>query len=153
VLLPRTGSTFSSSPSLTISQPTGASSFFPMDAAMSADGATLAIGDSGVAGGGGVFVYTGGTTTPVQTLAPIAGEQDFGSSVSVRSDGEELVEGSIQGTAQVGVFRRGATGYTRVQSVPPPAGATGDFSVSVSLASDGTLVATDYGAHIYIYAP
>ena len=151
-ILPRSGSTFSSTPSLTIPRPTGASSFFPMAAGLSATGTTLAIGDSGVMGGGGVFVYTGGTT-PSQTLTPISGESDFGTAVAVRSDAGELVVGSIGGPGQVGVFQHGSTGYTRVQTIAPPTGAVGDFAVSVSLAADGTLVVTDYGAHIYIFAP
>ncbi len=152
IVLPRSGSAFSSTPSATIPRPAGASSFFPMATGLSATGSTIAIGDSGVAGGGAVFIYTGGMT-PVQTLAAISGESEVGSSVSLRADGEELVEGAIGGPRDVGVFQRGSSGYTRVQTIAPPTGATADFGVGVSLALDGTLAIVDYGAHIYIFAP
>ena len=151
-ILPRSGSMYSTTPSRTIPKPTGASGFFPMAAGLSATGSTLAIGDSGVSGGGGVYVYTS-ATTPVQTLTPIVGESDFGTSVAMRSDAAELVVGSIGGAGQVGVFQHGSSGFTRLQTITPPSGATSDFSVSVSLAHDGTLVVTDYGAHIYIFSP
>jgi hypothetical protein len=151
-ILPRTGATFGTTPLLTIPRPTGASGFFPMGAGISALGDAIAVGDSGVSGGGAVFVYGSGSS-PVQTLTPISGEVGIGNAVAVRNDGAELVEGSIYGGGSVGVYWRGPSGYARVQTIAPPAGATSNFATSVSLALDGTLVVTDYGANIYIFTP
>jgi hypothetical protein len=153
-LLPRTGSTFSATPSQTIPRPTGASTFFGDSGALSTAGSTLAVADVEAGGSGTVFVYTGSplASTPAQTIAAPTGEHDFGTSLTLRADGEELVEGATYGGGQLGIYFRGAAGYQRVQTLPAPAGASSDFGVSVAVAFDGTLVVSDYGPHIYVYA-
>lgn len=149
-ILPRSGSTFSSTPSLLIPKPASASTLFASTGSLSASGSTIAIGDPQENGVGTVYVYTGGTA-PAQTLPPTTGAS-FGNAVALRSDGVELVEGSIFNGGEVGVYQRGSSGYTRVQTLPPPASAGNDYALSVSLAGDGTLVVTDAGSHIYIFA-
>lgn len=151
-IVPRVGSMFSGTPSLTVPPPTGASEFFGGAGALSGSGTTLVIGDSEGESTGAAFVYSSGATTPAQTLTATTDEKDFATAVALRADGEELVEGAIT-PGQLGVFQRGQAGYVRVQTLVAPTGATSDYGISVSVALDGTLVATDYGAHIYIFAP
>jgi hypothetical protein len=155
-ILPRTGSTFSTTPSRTIPLPAVATAQFGDGGAFSSDGNTLVIGDVGVTGGGAVFIFDGSSATPQQTLMPPADETDFGPDIALRADGHELVVGSIEVSSQamqVDVFERSSSGFQRAQTITPPAGAAFFFGVSVALAGDGTLVVTDDGSSIYIYAP
>ena len=117
-IVPRVGSTFSATPSLTVPSPTGASEFFGATGAL-AEAGTLVIGDPESATSGAAFVYTGGATTPGQQLTAVSGEQSFATAVALRADGEELVQGATT-PGQLGVFQRGPSGYVRVQTLAAP---------------------------------
>ena len=154
LVLPRAGSAFSTSPTQTIAKPANASEFYGAVGSVATDG-TFAIADlQGGSGLGVIDVYSGTPTvdpTPVAIESP-NGEHDFGTSLSLRADAVELAEGSIT-PGEVDIFASdGSGGWTAGQILDAPSGA-GGFGISVSLAADGTLVANDYGAHIYIFAP
>jgi len=139
--------------------------FFGASVSLSSDGNILAVGAylwEGTAGAdqGGVYIFDRSGSTWVQrdvVLTPVdaATSDRFGISVSLSSDGNILAVGAYlwEGIAadQGGVYIFDRSGSTWIQRgnvlTPVDASTSGRFGISVSLSSDGNILAV--GAYLW----
>jgi hypothetical protein len=123
---------------------------FGYSISLSSDGNILAVGSQGESSNAGrVRVYTrpiGGTTWSLQqTLTPDVANGQFGSSLSLSSDGNTIAVGSVYEysyTGRVRVYTRpiGGTTWSLQQSFTTSI-SEGQFGSSVSISQDGNTIA------------
>ena len=132
----------STSGPVTLAAPSGASDF-GSSVVLSADGEAALVGApdaNSYAGAAYIYTYdsgTGGWSLPVTLSAP-SGADGFGSSVTMSSDGTEVLVGA-PATDEVYVYTSGSSG-TWSSPVTLLGGSGGDdFGASAALSSDGTV--------------
>ena len=132
----------STSGPVTLAAPSGASDF-GSSVALSADGEAALVGApdaNSYVGAAYIYTYdsgTGGWSLPVTLSAP-SGADGFGSSVTMSSDGTEVLVGA-PATDEVYVYTSGSSG-TWSSPVTLLGGSGGDdFGASAALSSDGTV--------------
>ncbi len=121
---------------------------FGVSVALSADGATLAVGTVHPTGGGTVLVYTrsGATWSRQAFLWPASSEQNdlFGTSVALSASGEILAVGAPEPSAAgtVHIFTRSGTTWSLQATVGALDPDLGDrFGASVALSAGGSILA------------
>jgi hypothetical protein len=152
----RSGGTWTEQAKLTASDKAG-SNFFGSSVFLSSDGNTVIVGATAAdpggttnAGAAYVFIRSGGTWSQQAklTASDKAGDDYFGSSVSLSSDGNTAIVGATAadpgGTADAGaayVFTRsGGTWSEQAKLTASDKAANDDFGRSVSFSSDGNTV-------------
>ena len=155
----RNGGDFATTPSQTITPPTGVSTFAVGGLALSGGGNTLAVGSFGGSMNAVlVFTRTSGSfaAAATQTIDSPSGESDFGNACALSSDGATLI---VTSSNSVFVYTSSGGRFAADpdQSISAPADATGFFGEAVAMSGDGSTIAVSDSNYnsvgiVYLYA-
>jgi len=117
----------------------GPSNYFGESVAVSADGGTIVVGASNSSNPGAAYVFTGSGSnwTEAQKLTAVggAGNNYFGSSVAVSTDGSVIAVGA-EGAAAAYMFTKSGSTWSQIQKLISSDGG-GAFGCSIAMSSDG----------------